>query len=130
LEAGEKSWTLITANLALEQWKDLFAIPWDIFNPNYIGTNNLIKKWEAKLVTSAYDILQEYNYKIIDTQKEIILENEIQKNIYQLLKHNLSLSIDDFIEKTQYDYWVISLQLALMELNNVIRKDVFGKYEI
>lgn len=130
LEAWEKSWTLITANLALDQWKDLFAIPGDILNLSYIGTNNLIKTSSAKLVTSVDDILEEYNYKSIDIKKEIILENEVQKNIYNILKYNLSLSIDDILEKTQYEYWVLSLNLALMELNWIIKKDIFGKYGI
>lgn len=130
LEAWEKSWTLITANLSLDQWKNLFAIPWDIFSSNYIWTNNLIKNSSAKLVTSADDILEEYNYKIINTKKEIILENEVQNIVYNLLKYNLALSIDDILNKTQYEYWVLSLNLALLELNWIIKKDIFGKYGI
>lgn len=130
LEAAEKSGTLITANLALDQWKDLFAIPWDIFQLTSAWTNNLIKNGEAKLTTSSLDILQEYNYKVLDNKKEIVLENDIQKSIYELLKYNLSLSIDDLIEKTWFDYWALSLNLSLMELNWVIKKDMMGKYGI
>lgn len=130
LEAWEKSWTIITANLALDQWKDLFAVPGDIFSQNHIWTNNLIKTSQAKLITNSIDILEEYNYKFIDTKKEIILENEIQENIYWLLKYNLSLSIDDLIEKTSLEYWTLSLNLSLMELNWVIKKDMFWKYSI
>jgi hypothetical protein len=48
--------------------------------------------------------LEEYNYKVIDTKKEVIFENDVQKNIYDLLKYNLSLSIDDLIEKTSLEY--------------------------
>ncbi len=130
LEAWEKSGTIITANLALDQWKDLFAIPGDIFHQNSIWTNNLIKTGQAKLTTNSIDILEEYNYKVIDTKKEIIFENEIQKNIFELLKFNLFLSIDEILEKTWLEYWVISLNLALMELNWVIKKDMMGKYGI
>lgn len=130
LEAWEKSWTLITANLALDQWKDLFVIPGDIFNKNYIGSNRLLKNGEAKLITQADDILEEYNYKVIHTQKKIQFENELQKEIYELLKYNLSLSIDEIIEKSQYDYWPLSLNLSLMELQGMIKKDLFGKYGI
>lgn len=130
LEASQKSWTLITANLALEQGKEVFAIPWDIFGENYMWANALIQKGEAKLVQNAEDILQEYGYKILSSQKEIHFENEIQENIYTLLKYNLWLSIDDFIEKSQYEYWPLSVNLSLMELQNVIKKDMFWKYEI
>lgn len=130
LEAGEKSGTLITANLALDQGKDLFAIPGDILNPNHAGTNNLIKNSEAKLVSSVDDILGEYNYKVISQKQDIVFENDIQKDLYNLLKFNLFLSIDDCIEKTSYEYGALSLNLAMMELSGLIKKDMFGKYGI
>lgn len=130
LQAGEKSGTLITANLALDQWKDLFAIPGDIFNPDFIWTNELIKNWNAKLVSSSDDILEEYNYKIIKEDKKIPFQNEIEENIFNLLKYNLSLSIDDFLEKTNYSYSEISLNISMMEISGIIKKDLFWKYSI
>ncbi|MGE4443599.1 MAG: DNA-processing protein DprA [Candidatus Altimarinota bacterium] len=130
LEASQKSGTLITANLALEQSKEVFAIPGDIFAENYMGANSLIQKGEAKLVQNAEDILQEYGYKILPSQKEIHFENEIQENIYTLLKYNLGLSIDEFIEKSQYEYGLLAFNLSYMELQNLIKKDAFGKYQI
>jgi DNA processing protein len=130
LQAGEKSGTLITANLALDQWKDIFAIPWDIFNPDFIWTNDLIKNWNAKLVSKTDDILEEYNYKIIKEDKKIEFKNEIEENIFNLLKYNLSLSIDDFLEKTKYDYGEISLNISMMEISGTLKKDLFGKYSI
>lgn len=130
LEASEKSWTLITSNLALDQWKDLFAVPADIFNKSSYWTNTLIKNWEAKLVLSSDDILQEYNYKIIKKEVNLVFENDIQKDIYNLLKFNLSLSIDEFMEKTNYSYSDLSLNLSMMELSSIIKKDMFWKYSI
>lgn len=59
IEAGEKSGSLITANLALEQNRDLFAIPGNINSRMSDGTNKLIKIC-AKPVTSVEDILEEY----------------------------------------------------------------------
>lgn len=56
IEAKERSGTLITCDYALEQGKDIFAVPNDIFDTNSIGTNNLIKEG-AYLVTNASDIL-------------------------------------------------------------------------
>lgn len=61
IEAGIKSGSLITANCALEQGKDVFAVPGDIVRSSFDGTNHLIKNG-AKPVFSAEDILAEYEY--------------------------------------------------------------------
>lgn len=55
VEAREKSGTLITVDFALEQGKDVYAIPGNIDNPNAYGTNDLIKQG-AKVVTNIEDI--------------------------------------------------------------------------
>lgn len=55
VEAGLKSGTLITADFALEQGKDVYAIPGNINSPNSYGTNDLIKQG-AKLITDIKDI--------------------------------------------------------------------------
>lgn len=59
IEAGVKSGSLITANCAMEQGKEVFAIPGDIVRSSFDGTNHLIKHG-AKPVFSAEDILVEY----------------------------------------------------------------------
>ncbi len=61
IEAGVKSGSLITANCALEQGRDVFAVPGDIVRSSFDGTNHLIKNG-AKPVFSGEDILSEYEY--------------------------------------------------------------------
>jgi DNA processing protein len=58
VEAAKESGSLITANFALEQNREVFAIPGSIYAPQYVGTNALIKSG-AKLVQSVHDVLDE-----------------------------------------------------------------------
>lgn len=61
IEAGEKSGSLITARCALEQGRDVFAVPGDIVSSAYTGANRLIRDG-AKPVLTAMDVLEEYQY--------------------------------------------------------------------
>lgn len=58
-EAQEKSGSLITARLALDYGKEVFALPGSLYDSLSRGTNLLIQNSEAKLILSADDILSE-----------------------------------------------------------------------
>ena len=60
VEAGERSGASITARLALEQGREVFAIPGRITDPMSAGTNGMIRRGEAKAVVSVADILEEF----------------------------------------------------------------------
>lgn len=66
VEADEQSGALITARTASQQGRDLFALPGKVDEQNSQGTNSLIKDG-AKMVTSALDILVEYEFYYPDT---------------------------------------------------------------
>jgi DNA processing protein len=59
IEAKKKSGTMITVDFALEQGKEVFAVPGNILSQNSEGTNELIKQG-AKLISNVQDILEEF----------------------------------------------------------------------
>lgn len=61
-EAGARSGSLITARYAVEQNRDCFAVPGDIFTSSCVGSNRLLRDGLAMAVTSPQDILQEYQH--------------------------------------------------------------------
>jgi len=60
VEAPAQSGALITASLALEQGRDVFAVPGNVDNPNCAGSNQLLREG-ARLICSGADILEEYS---------------------------------------------------------------------
>ena len=100
----------------------MFAIPGSIYNPNSVGTNNLIKAG-ARLVTSANDILEELNLLptlLADKQSAVSPRDEKEAAILQVLSHE-PLHIDKIIILTKLDTASISSALAIMELDGKIR---------
>lgn len=132
-EAWIKSGTLITAHLALEQGKDVFAIPWDIFHETSKGTNMLIATGQAKCTTKYEDILEEYFPALPDKQVPLFREKEFdtqtEKNIYTLITsgHNTPDLIDN---QSEYSIESIISTLTLLEIWGHIILWKSGKYEI
>lgn len=81
-EAPAKSGALITANYALNSGRDVFAVPGNIFDAQYAGSNSLIQHC-AKLVMSARDIIEEYPYaeKLLKQPKiKVVIKTQNIKN--------------------------------------------------
>lgn len=81
IEASEKSGSLITANYALEQGRDVFAVPGDITSSGFTGTNKLIHDG-AKPIFSAMDILEEYAMRYPDKMDIDKIESQLTMKTY------------------------------------------------
>ena len=71
-EAGEKSGTWHTVTSALDQGREVFAVPGPITSEQSTGANNVIKRGLGKLVTCAQDVLDELNLGPIERQAELV----------------------------------------------------------
>ena len=89
VEAGEKSGSLITARLASEQGRDVFAVPGDLVSSSFLGTNNLIRNG-ATPVFSLNDVLEEYCYRFFDklNNETRLPDDEIMRRAQEYLLAN------------------------------------------
>lgn len=122
VEAPPKSGALITANLALEYNREVFAVPGNINSSKSRGCNNLIKEG-AKPVTCVDDILEEF-----DIDKTAALSQSKTRKITQDEKKILqSISpegtiLEDIIQATGMQSFVVNSALLQMELRGLVRK--------
>jgi len=123
VEAGESSGALITAHLALEQNREVFAIPGSILSPPSRGTNHLIQEG-AKLVQNHTDILEELNLTAVAHQMEIEAFMPASDTESRLLEH-LSAEpahIDEICGTSGLPISTVSSTLAMMELKGLVKQ--------
>lgn len=136
VEAAKRSGSLITANYALEQGRDVFAIPGSIHNPLARGTHSLIKQG-AKLVETVDDILEELspmaNFVLNMTSTLDASRNgysDLEPD-YRLLLDSMGyeiVSVDRLVELTGLTADVVSSMLLILELQGMIESQHGGKY--
>lgn len=128
IEAGQKSGSLITARLAAEQNREVFAVPGNIHSHRSTGAHALIKQG-AKLVEKADDILEEFNIQISvknngsimlpkKTQPEIALSPEEQFLLNYLEPYPIHM--DELIRKIGMDSGKLASLLLQLEIKGVV----------
>ena len=130
IEASFRSGSLITCRLALEQGRDVFAVPTSPLSPNTM-TNTLIKNG-AHMVESWLDIAEQYAHlKPLETgeaKKKKLPEDEKTRVVYKELERG-EAGIDSIIAATGLDYNAVTTSLALLELSGYIEQSN-GRYRI
>jgi DNA processing protein len=123
VEAGEKSGALITVGFALEQGRDVFAVPGPIFSPKSAGPNQLIRDG-AGLVTRGQDILEALNLSAAAIQQEVqavLPDDPTEAALMELVSYEAQ-HIDEIGRQSDMPITVVSSTLAILELKGLVRQ--------
>ena len=127
VEAGETGGALITARIANQYSRDVFAVVGNIHNKYSAGCNLLIKKHEAHIYTSATDLIESLQWKEGEQAAKIIakkltfeLESE-EQIIYDLLLKNQEMHLDELGWQSQLGVSKVASVLLTMEFKNLVK---------
>lgn len=139
VEAARNSGALITADLALQQAREVFAVPGKMDSVTSVGTHSLIKQG-AKLISNTEDIIEEIAIKLRkfsdpekggQKQKEDIKKKDVitldkdSKSVYEILSKE-PIHIDEIINLTKMKISEISSIIMRLQLKNMV-KELPGK---
>ncbi len=128
VEAGAKSGALLTARHALEQNREVFAVPGRITDPASRGANRLIRESAAKLILDYKDVLEELNLSYTEQQSEtseqiemaaLFPKDENEAAILSFVTYD-PVHIDEVIRSSGLDIAMVSGALAMMELKGMV----------
>lgn len=124
VEAGERSGALITVRFALEQGRETFAVPGNIFGRTSAGTNALLQRGEAKLITRVEDVLEELNLSMVPQQRavrQLVPETPVEA---ALMAHVTAdpVHVDELVRRSGLPTDTVSSTLCMMELKGLVRR--------
>lgn len=136
VQAAQKSGARITAQYALDQGRDVFAIPGSIKDPLSKGCHDLIQLG-AKLVTSADDIIVEYaafsiptrhyvQQTLLDTQQEMAYDSPATQIIAACAQ---ARSVEELLTQTNYSLAELQTMLFELQLDGKIKQDFAGMWQ-
>jgi DNA processing protein len=114
----------ITLEYALEQDRETFAVPGSVFRKESHAPHKYIQQGEAKLVTSAGEILEELNLTMVEQHQQaraVMPDNETESALLKYLSSD-PMHIDELGRESGLPISVVSSTLALMELKGLVRQ--------
>ncbi|MHB8391710.1 MAG: DNA-processing protein DprA [Acidobacteriaceae bacterium] len=128
VESEEQGGSMITASLALDENRDVFAVPGDIFRSSSSGPNQLIRESRAKLASGASQVLQELGWGSGATAKRPQTIDRATLSIFEakivdvLEAAGGPLQVDALAERAGLDVQDILVQLLGLELKSIVRQ--------
>lgn len=122
IEAGERSGALITADFAVEQGREVFAVPGNVLSPASKGTNQLIQKGAYAMVSpqEILDVLDLSQVDAIKTARQVLPADSMEAKILQVMDFE-PIHIDDICNKVNLAIEKVSAALTMMELKGFVQ---------
>jgi len=125
IEAGERSGALITVDFALEQGRDVYALPGNINNPYCAGTNRLLKEG-ARLVTDAAEIVDESVIEKTLDENKIEKPKSVQLDLFETEVYNALEEGEKYIEDLTYTTGIhigkLNAILTMLEIKGMVKQ--------
>jgi DNA processing protein len=145
IEAGLDSGALITAKLALEQGKAVFALPGRVDEPQAAGCNMLIRDCGAKLIMGFSDVVNEFEFlpgfapapvlrAPVNASSKSVAEpqffNDAESSVYRALSTAGPGTLDELAMRTALPAGVLSGTLMALEIRDIVSKNASGIYAL
>ena len=138
VESKKKGGSLITADMAIDYGRDVFAMPGRLDDVCSAGCNDLIKRNRAQLIENADDLIaamqwEEVKSKVVQTTMLEMLANlsPTQERLVALLREvEDGLHINQIVMETQLSYGTVSAELVMLELEDIVKSMPGGMWRI
>jgi DNA processing protein len=130
VEAAEKSGSLITAGFAIDQNRQVFAVPGDISRSQSRGCNKIIQKGEASLVTSAEDLLLELGIESVQRAKNVHKNLSFEESLILKALSDGNRDFDELLLMSGMEIALFQLTLTRLELAGLIEKNDANEWQI
>ena len=130
LEAPESSGALITAKLAFDYGREVFAVPGQMFDLNFVGCHALVKKNQARLCTSPRDVLTELGVIVpeLDPDRvQYVAQNTEEEKLLTVLS-TMPQPVDDLVARSGLPSGMVGATLTVLELNGAVRNLGAGQW--
>ncbi|MCS7181792.1 MAG: DNA-processing protein DprA [Thermoanaerobaculum sp.] len=124
VEADARSGALVSARLALEEGREVMAVPGSIFAPLSVGPNGLLRAGAAP-VLSAQDVLDLLGVTSASTPPP---QEGPELGLLRFLPHGQALSVDELVARSGRSAQELLPELTSLELDGRVRKEQDGRY--
>jgi DNA processing protein len=138
VESKKKGGSLITADMAVDYGRDVFAIPGRVDDEGSAGCNDLIKRNKAQMIENAEDLIKSMQWEYEEkrstqtTMVQLLCDlSESQQRLYDLLQEaEEGLHVNQLVLETQMGYNIVAAELVMMELQDIVKSMPGGMWRV